>query len=52
MKSHKANFVSFSSKYIDQFLAYLKIMIMSAEQDWMMVTNDEQGFEREWRCPL
>jgi len=41
LKSHKAKFVSFSANYIDQLLAYLKILIMSAEQDWMMITNGE-----------
>lgn len=42
----------FLCQYIDQFLAYLKILIMSAEQEWMMVTYGEQGFEKEWQCSL
>jgi hypothetical protein len=52
LKTHKVKFVSFSAKYIDQFLAYLKMLIMSAEQVWMTITNGEQGFERVWQCPL
>lgn len=51
-KSHKAKFVSSSVNYIDQFLAYLKILIMSAEQEWMMVINGEQGFGKVWQCSL
>jgi len=43
LKSYKAKSVSFSANYVDQFLAYLKILIMSAEQDWMMITNGEKG---------
>jgi uncharacterized protein YfbU (UPF0304 family) len=43
LKSHKPKFVSFSANYIDQFLAYLKILIMSVEQDCVMITNGEQG---------
>jgi hypothetical protein len=37
---------------INSIITYLKILIISAQQDWMMIINGKQGSERIWECAL